>query len=255
MPSIPSASAAHDAQRQLVRDLLDRRRELLGLGDHVPLPPDRRLPSGDEQAAIEALLALRPGFLAELRRPDGPFAGLDVETALGRHDDASPPPTETVPVCPRCAPAAALLARRHDLPFAVAASPDALCLCEGSTTEDTALLFRLAFEVAGRPRTLVLGGNAPIDNALRHVKRARVHVVRDNHRLDPNVVAALDLVVYARGLTQHKTTNPYTEALKALPAAARPVEIWPRQPNANTVALAIVEERAKIRAQVRRRRG
>lgn len=255
MPGPGSNSAAHDAQRRLVHDLLARRRALLGLEALVPLPPDRRLPGPDDQAALEALLALRPGFLDELRRPDGPFAGLDAGAALARHDAVSPPPTETVPVCPTCARPAALVARRHGLPVAVAPSPDALCLCEGATTEATALLFRLALEVAGRPRTLVLGGNASIDNALRHVKRARVHVVRDNHRVDPNVVASLDLVVHARGLTLHKTTNPYTEALKALPAAARPLDLRPRQPNANTVALAIAEERAKIRAHLRRARG
>jgi len=245
-----SASAAHDAQRRLVHELLAWRRDLLGLEGVVELPPDRRLPGGEDRAVLETMLALRPGFLDELRRIDGPFVGLDADAALARHDAESPPPPETVPVCARCARTAAVLLRRHGLPFCLAPNPDALCLCEGGTVEDQSLLFRLALEVAGRPRTLVLGGNAYIDAALRHVKRTRVHVVRDDHRLDPNVVAALDLVVYARGLTLHKTTNPYTEAIRALPAAARPVEVRPRQPNANTVALAIVEERAKIRAHL-----
>lgn len=250
-----SASAAHDAQRRLVHEVLAWRRDLLGLEPLVELPPDRRLPSGDDQAALEAMLALRAGFLDELRRIDGPFAGLDADAALAAHDAATPPPTETLPVCARCARPAAVLARRHELPFAITLSADPLCLCEGSQPDDLSLLFRLALEVAGRPRTLVLGGNSHIDNALRYVKRTRVHVVRDTPRLDPNVVAAIDLVVIARGLTLHKTTNPYTEAIKALPADARPLEVRPRQPNANTVALAIVAERAKIRAHLGRGGG
>jgi hypothetical protein len=250
-----NASAAHDAQRRLVHELLAWRRDLLGLEDLVQLPPDRRLPGGEELATLEAMLALRPGFVGELRRLDGPFAGLDADAALAAHDATNPPPAERVPICPRCARPVALLIRRHDLPLVLAPAADPLCLCEGATTDDTALLFRLALEVAGRPRTLVLGGNAHIDTALRHVKRTRVHVVRDNIRLDPKAVAGVDLLVVARGLTLHKTTNPYTEAIKALPATTRPVEIRPRQPNANTVALAIVEERAKIRAHLRQARA
>lgn len=250
-----TGSAAHDAQRRLVHDVLLWRRDLFGLDAILALPETNRSPDADEQAAYEAALALRPGFLAELRRLDGPFRGLDADAALTRHDAETPPPRETVPVCARCVKPVALLIRRHELPLRVVPAADALCLCEGAKVEDLPLLFRLALEVAGRPRTLVLGGNAHIDAALRQVKRTRVHVVRGDHRVDPNVVAGLDLVVHARGLTQHKTTNPYTEALKALPVDLRPVEVHPRQPNANTVALAIVEERAKVRAHAQRARG
>ena len=254
MPNAGNVSAAHDAQRRLVHGLLAWRRDWLGLGEVVALPPDRALPGGVELAVLEAMLGLRPGFVGELRRIDGPFAGLDAATALADHDAATPPPSERVPVCPRCAGPVVLLVRRHALPFGLTPARDPLCLCEAAAIDDTALLFRLALEVAGRPRTLVLGGNAHIDTALRHVKRTRVHVVRDNHRLDPNVVAGIDLVVIARGLVVHKTTNPYTEAIKALPADARPVELRPRRPNANTVALAIVEERGKIRTHLGRPR-
>ena len=251
-----STSAAHAAHRQLLHDVLSSRCQALGLEALVPLPPNRRDPSPEDRAALESIFALRPGFLMEVRRIDGPWRGHDAVSALAAHDTASPVPTRTVPVCARCVRPGALLIRRHDLPFRVspvAPIRDGPCLCEGTTTDGAPLLFRLALEAAGRPRTLVLGGNAAIDAALRQVKRARVHVVRDNHRLDPSVVADLDLVVIARGLTVHKTTNPYTVALRALPEAIRPVVVHPRQPNANTVALAIVDEREQIRARVRRR--
>lgn len=250
-----SASAAHAAHRQLLHDLLYWRRGALGLEELVELPPDRRDPSQEECVALEAILALGPGFLAEVRRVDGPWRGQDAFAAVAAHDAASPPPDETVPVCARCVRPAASLLRRHGLPFRLAPMApgrNRLCLCEGTTTDGAPLLFRLALEAAGRPRTLVIGGNAAIDAALRQVKRARVHVVRDDHRLDPSVVADLDLVVMARGLVVHKTTNPYTAALRALPEAARPVVVHPRQPNANTVALAIVEERDRIRSGARR---
>jgi hypothetical protein len=246
------SSAAHDRRRHLVHDLLARRREQLGL-DQIDLPPTGLDLPPRERQDYELALSLPPGSLAAIRDVSGPFPDPDPDQILADLDAGNPLPTETVPTCGACALPVARLIGRLELPFRIVAAPDRRCLCRKSSCTELDYLFRIALEVAGRPRLLVIGGNPDSDKALRRIDKPEVHVVRERiRRVDPRLVGAVDVMLIARGIAKHKDTLPYTEAYDALPDHRRPLRLETQSPNANAQALTLIAERARIRAHLAR---
>jgi len=244
------SSAAHDHHRRLVHDLLSYRREMLGLWQ-VALPPAGIDLAARDRRDFEAALSLPVGALAAVRDVAGPYRDLDPVQILARLDRCRPLPSETVPTCDSCALPVARLIGRMALPFRIVASPDRRCLCRKSSCTELDYLFRIALEVAGRPRLLVIGGNPDSDKALRRIGKPEVHVVRENiRRVEPRLVGAVDVVLIARGLAKHKHTLPYTEAYDALPEGRRPLRLETQSPNANAQALTLIAERERIRAHL-----
>ena len=243
------SSAAHNHHRRLVREVLALRQERLGLSGLVPAEGDGDLPPS-RHPVWEALLSLPEGALREIRDPRGPYAGLDAVEALDRLEAQERPTAETAPVCPLCAAAAATLIRRHRLPFRVVDAPDKFCLCRRGAATATDLILRLAVEVAGRPRLLILGGNTHLDNAARRVGKPEVLVARDHFRVEPSAVARVDGLVFAGGMLGHKHSAPILAAYANLRKEARPIRIDAPRPNANAVALAIIRHRHQLRERV-----
>jgi hypothetical protein len=210
------SSAEHDRHRRLVHEVLAARQAALGLWQ-VELPdPGRDLPA-DRRQAYEALLAFPEGALAAVREPGGRFRALEAAEVLALLDADRPPPAATVPTCGSCAEPVALLLARRELPFRVAAAADRRCLCRQESCDALDYLFRVALEIAGRPRLLVLGGNPDSDRALRRIKDPEVLIVRERPSVDKRLVGSVDVLLIAQGMTKHKTTLPYTGYFDALP--------------------------------------
>jgi hypothetical protein len=196
------------------------------------------------------MLALPPGTLAAVRDIDGQYRDHDADTIAIQLDGQCLPPTDTVPTCGSCAEPIALLLLRRDLPFRVAPALDKRCLCRQESCDALDFLFRVGLEIAGRPRMLVLGGNPDSDRALRRIKDPEVLIVRERPSVDKRLVARVDVLLIAQGITKHKTTLPYTTAYDALPEAQRPLKILSPSPNANAVAETLIRERDRIKEAV-----
>ncbi len=242
-------SAGHDHHRRLVHEVLALRKELLSQTTLV-LPNGNRDLHSTNHAAWEALLSLPPGAIRDIRDPVGPFRDLDAYSVLDLLEAKERTSSETVPVCPTCAEAAAHLIRRHALPFRVVDAPGKFCLCRHGSVNQTDLFFRLAVEVAGRPRMLIVGGNTHIDNAARRIDKPDMLVARDHFRVDPSVVARVDALVFAGGMLGHKHSAPILEFYANLRKEDRPIRIDAPRPNANTVALAIIAHRRQLLERV-----
>ena len=161
-----------------------------------------------------------------------------------------------MPTCGACALPVARLIGRLVLPFRIVTAPDRRCLCRKSSCTELDYLFRIALEVAGRPRLLVIGGNPDSDKALRRIGKPEAHVVREHiRRVDPRLVGAVDVLLIARGIAKHKDTLPYTEAYDALSDDRRPLRLETQSPNANAQALTLIAERERIRAHLTRGQG
>lgn len=242
------SSADHDRHRRMVHEVIAVRQAALGLWQ-VELPdPGRDLPN-DRRQAVEAVFALPSGSLAAIRDIDGPYGDQEAEEILRRLDAGRPAPADTVPTCGGCAEPVALLLTRRELPYRVAPAGDRRCICRQESCDALDYLFRVAFEIAGRPRLLVLGGNPDTDRALRRIKDPEVLIVRERPSVDKRLVGSVDVLLIAQGITKHKTTLPYTSAYEALPEAQRPLKIVSQSPNANAVAETIVRERERIAAR------
>ncbi len=242
------SSADHDYHRRLVREVVLLRRELLGV-EAVAVPHGNADVPAIRHKAYEAMLAMPDGFLKVVRDPRGPFAHQDAYDVLDHLEESCPLPWETVPVCQVCAEGAALVIRAMDLPFRVADAPDKFCLCRSESCDETDMMLRLAVEVSGRPRLLVVGGNPYIDRAAGRMRKPDVLVARDHFRVDPRVIGRVDGVVWALGMLGHKHAAPIERAFDALPERDRPLEIGCRRPNANTVALSIIARRHDLLAR------
>jgi hypothetical protein len=246
------SSASHDRHRRLVHEVMAARQAALGLWQ-IELPdPGRDLPE-ERRQAFEAMLCLPSGTLAAIRDIAGAYRELEADEIAARLAREAPPYEETVPTCGACAEPVALLLTRRELPIRVTAATDRRCLCRQESCDALDYLFRIAIEVAGRPRILMLGGNPDSDRALRRLKDPEVLIVRERPNVDRRLVGTVDVLLIAQGMTKHKHTLPYTTAYDALPEAQRPLRIITSSPNANAVAETLIRERARIRGSLGRR--
>jgi hypothetical protein len=246
------SSTDHDRHRRLVHEVIALRQGELGLWQVEPPDAGRDL-SEDRRQAMEAMLALPAGTLAAIRDINGPYRELEAEEIAARLGVEAPLVEETVPTCGACVEPVALLLVRRELPIRVAAASDRRCLCRQESCDALDYLFRIAIEVAGRPRLLVLGGNPDSDRALRRIKDPEVQIVRERPNVDKRLVGTIDVLLIAQGMTKHKHTLPYTTAYDALPEAQRPLRITTPSPNANAVAETLLRERERIRASLGKR--
>lgn len=245
---VQMTSHGHDHQRRLVHEVVALRRDLLGL-DAVDVPASRADIPPARRREIEAVLVLPGGFLGAVREPDGPFAGLDAYEVLDRVERTHPIPVGTVPVCRSCAGKTALTIQALGLPFRVVDRRDRICICRSESCNDDDLLLRVAVEVSGRPRLLVVGGNQYIDRAAMRMRSSRVIVSRDDFRVSAEVVDRVDGFVWARGMLGHKHSDRFFDRYVALPEAARPLRI-DCKPSVAQVTRAIVGVRDELKMRV-----